>query len=398
MRILFLSAWYPFPPDNGSKIRVYNLLRTLKRKHQVTLLAFLRPGDAPLPSSPELCDAVEIIPWQPFEPNRLRASLGFFSPTPRSLGGTFSPAMQARVREVTTEQTFDVVIASTIEMAPYALTTPPIARILEEHNFTTRLMREQFQSQKHLVPRGRYWLTWAKYRAYEARLYNRFDAVTMVSDADARAVRAWFPLASRLEVVPNGIDLREYGWDDIMPARHGIIFAGGLTYSANLDAIRYFLAEIWHRILAKFPEGRLKITGRYDGVDVDKIVQVEGVELTGYLDDIRRAIRESAVCVVPLRIGGGTRLKILEAMALGTPVISSSKGAEGLEVTHGENILIADDPAQFAAYTCDVLENPDLRTKLRNNARQLVLAKYDWELIGRKFEVLLEAAVSRRTM
>jgi glycosyltransferase involved in cell wall biosynthesis len=140
----------------------------------------------------------------------------------------------------------------------------------------------------------------------------------------------------------------------------------------------------------------LKITGRSNGVVLNELSLSDGVEFTGYLDDIRPTVGSSWVCVVPLREGGGTRLKILEAMALGTPVVSTSKGAEGLEVTHGENILVADDPAEFARHTLAVLKDQQLRSRLSANARRLVETKYDWNMSGAKFEALLSELVERR--
>lgn len=399
LKVLFLSAWFPAPPDNGSRIRVYNLLRSIAERHELALLSFVRSGETGSGTALEsICPGLETVPWKAYDPNRSKSVLGLFSLTPRSLVDTYSPIMAERARNIGARQVFDAVIASTIEMAQYALMVPAKAHILEEHNFTTRVMREQWERQTRRLARARYWLTWEKYRRFEARLYPKFDAVTMVSPLDCQAVRNWVPLAPRVELIPNGIDLREYPWGDIIADRDTVIFPGSITFPANHDAVGYFLTEIWPKVITQRPDARIKITGRLDGIDSDRLANLQGVELTGHVEDIKGVIRDSSVCVVPIRTGGGTRFKILEAMALGTPVVSTTKGAEGLEVTHGENILIADNAAKFADFTREVMENPSLRSKLRVNARRLVQAKYDWAPIGANFDVLLQATVSRRML
>jgi glycosyltransferase involved in cell wall biosynthesis len=267
--------------------------------------------------------------------------------------------------------------------------------VLEEHNFMTRWMQENYQTQRDPLRRARYWLTFWKYRRYEARVYSYFDACTMVSEIDASAARQLLPNPPLIRVVPNCVDLEYYACNAFMPQPQTLIFNGSLTYSVNLEAIRYFLREIWPLIRAQAPNARLRITGRTTESAATEF-SLDGITLTGFLDDIRPAVGSSWVCVVPLRSGSGTRLKVLEAMALGTPVVSTAKGAEGLDVTHGENILIADEPAEFARHTLAVLNDIQLRTHLATNARRLVETTYDWKLAGAKFEALLQEVVERR--
>lgn len=396
MRILLLSAWFPVPPDNGSKIRVHNLVNSLGARHELTLLSFRRPEDGDSRELEGVCKAVRTTAWRHFDHTRLRSILGFFSSSPRSFVATYSPAMAELVRATTHNNPFDVVIASTVEMARYASGIKAKARILEEHNFNTKMMADQYREQTDWLPRARYWLSWVKSRRYEDQVYKQFDVCTCVSELDARSVRAWLPHAPLVKVVPNGLDLRDYDWDDIIPARRRAIFSGSLTYSANLDAARYFVSAIWPLVEAKIPDARFIITGSHDGVDVKPFEAAQGVELSGRLPNIHAAFRECRVCVVPIRFGGGTRFKILEAMALGTPVVATPKGAEGLEVVHGENILIADNPSEFAEYTRDVIERPELARRLSLNARRLVEEKYDWNVIAKEFESLMVETVRGR--
>jgi glycosyltransferase involved in cell wall biosynthesis len=172
-----------------------------------------------------------------------------------------------------------------------------------------------------------------------------------------------------------------------------LIYPGALTYHSNLDAMVYFLRESWPIIQKQRPQVRLRITGRTDGVDLARLALTDQVVMTGYLDDIRSAVAQSWICVVPLRAGGGTRLKILESLALGTPVVSTSKGAEGLNLIPGRDILVADEPADFAEAVLNVLQDPVLRETLSRNGRQAVEAKYDWRIIGQQFDDFVETAV-----
>jgi glycosyltransferase involved in cell wall biosynthesis len=172
-----------------------------------------------------------------------------------------------------------------------------------------------------------------------------------------------------------------------------LIFTGALTYNANYDALAYFLAEIFPLIRRQAPDTRLRVTGSTQGVDLDSLPLDGQVELTGYLADIRPAVAGSWACVVPLRLGGGTRLKILEAMSLGAPVISTAKGAEGLEVENGVHLLIAETPAEFAGHVVRLLRSPSLRQELAGNAARLVAEKYEWSGIGAGFRQAVERLV-----
>jgi glycosyltransferase involved in cell wall biosynthesis len=196
-----------------------------------------------------------------------------------------------------------------------------------------------------------------------------------------------------LTVIPNGVDLPLYDGDFGPTEPDSLVFASTLTYKANLWALKFFLAEVFPIVRARRPGAKLYITGRTDGVPLQDLPSHNGVVLTGYLDDIRPRVACSSVCVVPMTVGGGTRLKILEAMALGTPVVSTNKGAEGLGVTTEENILIADEPTEFANAILRLLDDPALQAKLAANGQELVREKYGWDQIGEKLDRFLRQVV-----
>jgi glycosyltransferase involved in cell wall biosynthesis len=399
MRILFLSTFFPYPLDTGSAVRVYHLLQALAARHKVHLLSFMprAESEAFIPTLRDWGIQVEVVHRDPFQRQPRKAVTGHFSLKPRDVIACYSPEMMHLATQAAQRTAFDLVIASTTLTAPYALAIAGVPRILEEHNFMTAWMEERFRSRHPGLKKILAWITWQKCQRYERWLYPQFDLATMVSERDCAAVEAAIPeYTRRVAVVPNGVDtiVNRPGLAD--PEPETLVFNGALTYYANADAMRYFLSEIFPLIHHSRPEARLKITGRTEGVDLSALPLNGKVALTGYLEDVRPAVAGSWVCVVPLRIGSGTRLKILEAMALGTPVVATSKGAEGLEVTAGEDILIADEPGEFARQTLRLLGDPDLRQRLARNGRAVVEQKYDWAGIGAQFCALAEALAAVR--
>jgi sugar transferase (PEP-CTERM/EpsH1 system associated) len=391
VRILFLSSWFPYPPDNGSRIRIFNLIKQLSKKHDITLLSFSRDGKVSedrLKMMQHYCSTVQAIPLAPFRPSSFRSILGLFSSRPRSFVDTYSRQMQGLIERTRREGDFSVVIASQIPTAPYATTLEGVPRIFEEVELAT--LREQYIRQSRVGLRLRYGLMWWKTRRFTAHLLSQFDGCTVVSQQERANVLRIAPNYRHVMVVPNGVDMDWYKDDFGAPEPGALVFPGALTYDANFDAMAFFLREVFPLVKAQQPEVILRITGKTNGVPVDRLPLGEGVILTGYLDDVRPAVARSWACVVPLRVGGGTRLKILEALALGTPVVATSKGAEGLDLAPGQEIQIADKPAEFADLVLQLLDNPKLREQLSRNGRQKVEDKYDWQKIGTEFNHFVE--------
>lgn len=397
MKVLFLSRWYPYPPDNGSKIRIFNLLRHLSAQHQVDLISFATESvtEAQIVAMQHFCRRVEVIPYRPFRPGRLKALLGFFAAQPRSVIDTFNVALQQCVDCAHRERSFDLVIASQIDMAPYALRVTGAAKIFEEVELTT--LYEQFARQAQLLKKARGGLTWWKSSRYTANLLQKLDGCTVVSEAERERVWQLLPDYQPIGIVPNGVDVAAYQSDFGPPEADTLIYSGALTYHANFDAVDYFLREIFPLVQAQRPQIKLRITGKLKGVPVERLPKTssDSVIFTGYLPDIRPTVARSWISIVPLRLGGGTRLKILEALALGTPVVATSKGAEGLNLTPGREISLADSPADFAAAILRLLEASHLRETLSHNGRLAVEAHYDWPLIGQQFNDFIEAAVAQ---
>ena len=397
MRVLFLSTWFPYPPDNGSRIRAYHLVRALSGSHQVTLVAFRPDGVEAGVSSSALDPSVQVypVPADPYRYVDIPEVLKFASPLPVAFWP--NAAMQQMVAQMVSSGQWDVVVAFQTPAARYALQLAGVPRILDVDTALSYQMYERHLRQNGSWDRLRTWASWQKAHQYEVSLFRRFQACTVVTSVELNYVAAMLGGADcTVKVVPNGVDCQHNCPGLARPVPGTLVFNGALTYSVNYDAMRYFLAEVYPLIRQQSPDVSLTITGSISGVDTAGLQSNGDVHFSGYVQDIRPWVASASVCVAPLRQGSGTRLKILEAMALGTPVVSTSKGAEGLDVIDGDHILLADDPTTFAHHTLRLLRDPDLRRRLTTNARSLVEERYDWLQIGQRFVDLIEDVAGRR--
>ncbi len=388
MKILFLSRWFPFPPDNGSKIRIYNLLQGLSERHAVSLLSFC---DQPLPpreilEKQGICSEIHTVPWKPFDSRSPKARIGFLSPIPASLVDTHSPQMEALIRSTLWKNKFDLIIASQITMASYWSSFQGIPAIFEE--LELGLLYERSFTETHPLKRIRGQLSWIKLQMYLNQLLKAFTSITVVSEKE-RCLFASHLQSHReeIEVLPNTINLKEYTNIPVTRRPYHIIFSGSFTYGPNYSAMIWFVNHVFPLVLKQIPEAQLVITGDHAGMTLPSD---KNITLAGYVDDIKSLIGSCDASVVPLWSGGGTRLKILEAMALGTPVVATTKGAEGLLVENGEHMLIADEPGHFAECVIRLLRQSDLRDRLSSHAKKLMQEVYDLQVVMPRFLGLVE--------
>ncbi len=394
MKILWISAWFPYPPVNGSKIRVYNLLKVLKKYHEIEIISFVREGEEVDMSALErLGINSTIVANEKYSPNQIKAIFGFFSTIPRALYHTYSKAMEEAINQHVEKFGPDLVIFSQLLTSVYG----PISSIpCIIDDLESLIISDQWRNADTILLRQRYWLTWQKHKKYLQRRVFEFAGCFVASEHEKRLLLEIAPNYPDVYEVPNGVDIQNNfpTASRLIPGK--LIYNGSLTYSANYDAIEYFLGKIMPRIQAEIDTVNLTITGSTLGVDVNKLPKSYHVEFTGYLPDIRPTFQSAWACVVPLRIGGGTRLKILEAMALGVPVVSTPKGAEGLLVTPEKDILIGEDDASFAHQVIRLFRDEDLRTELAANGRKLVESHYDWRKIGENFCKIIDEIFSNR--
>ncbi len=405
MRLLIVCPFFPWPPDTGIRIQQSNLIKQAARRHQVYLFSLIQSQSERehLAGIAPYCEQVLAVQPERQVAGRLDdrrrgwdVLLSLVRREPRHFYGPPSPNVVAALERAVREWRPAVMLVNTLYMTNYLWHRlgrwPQVKTVLIEHNVETSIQRQQIEAATSPLKRLRAWLYWLPFGRFEAGAAERFDWVVTVSEQDRRRLLDLAPRLdpARVSVLPNGVDGAAYDGDWGPPEQNTLIFPGALTYNANLDAMRFFLSAVWPHVRRANPRAVLRVTGQTEGVDLGSLALDAGVELTGYLDDVRPAIARSWACVVPLRVGGGTRLKILESLALGTPVISTSKGAEGLGVTAGEDILIADDPSDFAQAVLRLLGDAELRARLAANGRRLVAERYSWETIGARLEQLLD--------
>lgn len=392
MRILFLSRWFPFPPNNGSKIRIYHLLKELAQFHDVTLVSFYDPQETSVIPSEQypFCSKVYLVPWKEFDAKSRRATLGFLNLSPRFLLDTHSPQMEALIRDAVSSQAYDLIIASQLSMASYYPTFGSVPAIFEEVELG--FFFDQAFHSGNWLNRFRHKLTWFKLQIYFSRLLDAFAACTVVSEQECRIfIEHFSDDAHKVHVLPNCISLDDYQGLNIKVQQHQMIFTGSFRYKPNYDAMLWFVDNVFPLVLKQISDAKLIITGDHANLSLPT---TENTTFAGYVDDIKSLIASCGVSLSPLWSGGGTRLKILEAMAIGTPVVATSKGAEGLIVQNGKHVLIADQPETFAASIIKVMREKELRDSLSSNALDLVKKNYDWKTVMPGFLVLLEKVVS----
>jgi len=395
MKIFFLSYWFPYPPDNGARIRVFNFVKALSANHEVHLLALLQDDSDPKNADvlAQYCRTVSLHPM-PKSRKSLAASLWLFARRPRSAITRFDPALYEKVQRAIDDIQPDAIVVSMVDVAEYVtFSRTGIPSVLIDHNCEFGVIQRLANLASSLSVRLRYEMTWRKFAAWEASILKQFDWTVMPNEEDKQKMQMFSPSVDNIAVIPNAADTDYYDPALWSPEPRVLVYNGALTYSPNFDAVLYYKEKIYPSLVKIYPDIQLLVTGRYDGINVDALTSCPGIKLTGYVEDIRDVLYLSAACIIPLRRGGGMRLKIPEAMAAGVPVISTSMGAEGLECVHEKHLLIADTADDFVSAICQILENKTLVENLRRNARELVEQKYSWKRNAGLFVELVESII-----
>lgn len=389
MNVFVLSTWSPCPVVNGSTQRIYHLLRRLGRVHAVDLVTFAAPStpaDRDVAEMREFCRRVTVVPRSPFSPVA-GARSGWLSTTPDSLRRSDDPAVRELVRA--RAATADVAIGCQLSAARY-LDPRAMPTVFEEAE--PRQIQGQIADAGTPARRLRRRVTWWKHARYLARLVAPMRAVTVVSEEERDVLVAIGADPARVHVVPNGASAADLLRPRQVADPPRLIYPGAITYGPNFDAVRWFLADVLPRVRQARPAVDFWVTGDHDERLVQALPNARLARFTGRLPDVKAAIGDAAVTVVPLLTGGGTRLKVLESLALGTPVVSTRKGAEGLSIVDGREALLADDAATFAQRVLEVLSQPALAERLSVAGRRVVRERYTWDAIGDQFVHLVDDA------
>lgn len=389
MRILIITEALPYPPDSGAPLRTYNLLVRVAREHQVWLATLLDTPDQVegMPQIRRSCCGVETAVYQRRHPLVHLPGLIRYTVAGKPLELKFrhSEELARKIRRLVSTVNFDIVQIEHSDMALYLEAIPSDARckrVLMLHNVIFEQYDRIFRIEQRCDLKMRAWLHSRMMHCWEPRYAEQFERCITVSEMDRYLLTRANPRL-RVDVIPNGVDtqlLQPLPQESISPS---LLFVGTLKYVANSDAVLHFCREILPRISRVLSEAEMWIVGIAPPPEVTQL-DGDGVHVTGRVDDVVPYYRRSAVVVVPLRAGGGTRLKVLEAMALGRPVVATTVGCEGLDVIDGEHLLIADSPEQFTEKTVRLLTDRALYQRIATNARQLVVSRYDWDAIARR--------------
>ena len=397
MKILWVKAGKLWPVDTGGKIRSFNILRHLARQHQVTLLSYYG-GDRDLEYettiAKQLPGAQTIYTAAP--EGAVTQSIDYLLRLPSAAPYAVQKFTHARVRDEVARRLKDasaeVAVCDFLSASLNFPETSPVPVVLFQHNVETMLWRRMAETEKSPFRKLSYRIEAGKMAAYESRTLGRVRHVIAVSEHDRREMMAMDP-GCAITVVPTGVDTGQY---QPAPSVAGnpplIVFTGSMDWEPNIDAVEYFCRQIFPGVLNAFPDARFQIVGRNPHPRVKRLAS-SSVEVTGTVASVAEYLRNATIVIVPLRIGGGTRLKIFEAMAIGKALISTPIGAEGLDVTSGKDCLIADDAPSFAAAIVALLDDPTLRRSYEGNAARLA-ARYDWSQIAKRFADALSEAIS----
>lgn len=408
-RILMLTPQLPIPPQaltgtsQGTTIRNFNLIAGLARRHTVDLVSFVA-AETPAAALPEAlvrcCRRIITVP-QPVRTTRQRIRDTFLSPLPDMALRLASPIMHEHLDRLLTGQDaseYDVIQIEGIEMAGYMPRRPgrrAVRLVFDDHNAEYVLQRRACLTDLRRPPR---WpaaayslIQWRKLVGYERQVCRAADRVVAVSEADAAALRRLLP-GLDVTVVPNGVDL-DFLQPGVVPPQpgmspHALVFTGKMDYRPNVDAVLWFVDAVLPLILQQAPNAHFYVVGQQPHARLARLAQHPAVTLTGRVPDVRPYIAGAGVYVVPLRIGGGTRLKVLEAMAMGRPIVSTRLGCDGFTFTGGQEVVFADEPAAFAAAVLALLRDPTQAAALGRRARQHVEAELGWDAIVPRLEAL----------
>jgi sugar transferase (PEP-CTERM/EpsH1 system associated) len=402
VNVLLVSPWFPSPAFGGALIRVFETLRHLSRSHRVTLLAPVAqtPASEHLRALTDLGIEVNAVRVSDAGPAvALRLAQGLLRGRPLIQGLHFDAAMARELRRLTTGNAYDVIHVEHSFMAPYVSWISPdsTARtLLSMHNVESLRFRREMHVARWGVRRLALAVDHALFGSWEERAVRQFDAIAAVSPLEQTWARDLAPSAA-VGLIPNGVNLNHFKPVQRTGDGRAVVFTGLMNYPPNVDAVVWFCDQILPLVRQRYPDVTFSIVGDKPTAAVQALARRAGVEVWGRVPDVRPHLANADALVVPVRSGAGTRLKILEAMAMRRPVVATSLGAEGLDVKAGSSILIGDTAAEFADRVCELLANPRLGEALGEEGRRLVEGCYGWPICFRGLDALY-GRVARRSV
>lgn len=394
MRAAFVTPYLPWPADTGGKLRSYYLLKGLAERAEVDLYTFAHgPVTDPGPLA-DLCRSVLVTPLDAGS-RPLRSLLALSKALPRSVR-YFQTDRSLRVVQSQLAAGYDLLVSDEIVVSPYVTgaRNPGVARLINRQKIDYLHYAEMADSRAVSRDKALDWVEARRLRAFEYAEMPRFQSVVVCSGDDAREARLQVGDAHvPIEIIVNGADTDYYQPHRAPDPHPTVLLLGTMHYYPNIDAVLHYVQTMHEALRAAIPDLRVLIVGHRPPPEIEALGNLPGVTVTGSVPDIRPHLARSWVQLVPLRLGGGTRLKIVESMAAGLPVVSTSVGAQGLAVTDGVEMMLADDPADFVRKTVELLAEADLRAAMALTARRFVEENYSWRSLGARFADLCAATV-----
>ncbi len=402
MKILVLDEFLCWPVDSGKKVRTYNLLRHLATRHKITLLCFVWGDEREREGIEHLRSVgIEVVTVTRGNPAKSGAAFywklftNLFSPLPYIVAGHLSSIYRSRLAQLITDDRPDLLLA---EWSPYAIYLKEhshIPRAAVAHNIESSIWRGYVEKSESWARRAYVSLQYRKVTRFERQIFGWLDGLITVSPIEQEQVQKEYSNL-RVPLVDNGVDTGYFAPSPSVQEECLVSFTGSMDWRPNQDGVDYFIRTVLPLLREKVPEVKLLIIGRQPPDWLVAMGKEHAVEFTGSVPDVRPDVRRTAVSIVPLRIGGGSRLKILEALAMEKAVVSTTLGAEGLAVVSGKHLLIADEPEAFAVAVARLLRDQNERRRLGVAGRALVTDKYQWDRLAATMSGFLEELVGAR--
>lgn len=390
MRVLWMKSDYVIPPDTGGKIRTYNLMRELNSLCDVTYLAF-KHEDTPN-TEPEIkgC-AAEVVTVH--RPEEIKSGASFYG---RVLRGMASPlpymAQKYRSKEIVNHQREfvnaneepRVVLCDFLEMAENVDWSLPCPKVLFQHNVESMIWKRLSLTEDNPLKKAYFTFEHKRMTKYEAKICNQFDLVFAVSEEDKKQLQQEFGVTSPIEILETGVNTEFFKpTSEPKPVPGRLVFLGSMDWMPNIDGMKWFVSDIYDLVKEKYPTVSLDIVGRRPGEEIKDLANNDSsIRILADVPDVRPHIAEGELFIVPLRVGGGSRIKIYEAMAMDRPVVSTTIGAEGLPLTPNEHIAIGDTPSEFADQIVQLLNDAEKKTHISSQGYELVTKNFQWKNVA----------------
>lgn len=401
MKLLFVTPYLPSPPRFGGQRRLAGLMRSLAANHELSVISFNASdefAERSLEETRSYCREVVTFPDMDFLDNKDKRMLQLRSLVSRHSYEHLLLArrreFEARLQALVDSGGFDLMQVEFTQMAAFRPRLPPgrLRTVLDEHNIEFDIVKRTADAEVSAARRLYSAVDWRKLKHEERGAWRRFDGVCVTSQRDATILSELEP-STTVSVVPNGVDVDQFVPSSTAPDADSLLFFGAMNYYPNQDGINYFIEQIFPLILARRPQTKLWIVG--PGPDSLLQLKSANIEVTGFVDRVEPYLDRASAVIVPLRLGGGTRLKIVEAMSKQKAIVSTRIGAEGIDVRHDDHALLADDPQGFADEVLRVLGDPALATRLGKSARELAEQRYSWPGLVRGLEQFYDQLLTR---